>query len=95
MKSKTDSVIIDSQKSVEINSPLIYLGTEADKEPFLHSTSVEVLLRRILMVLSGGFRDSSGVTCYPILKNLLTDQTITDARKQLFNYNIWSDKYKE
>lgn len=95
LKAKTDSVIVDSQKSIEINSPLIYLGTEQDKEPFLHSTSVEVLLRRLIMVLSGGFRDSAGVTCYPILKNLLTDSTITEARKQLFNYNMWTDKYKD
>ena len=95
LKAKTDSIIVDSQKSVEINSPLIYLGTDSNKEPLLHSTSVEVLLRRIIMVLSGGFRDSAGVACYPILSNLLTDQTATNARKQLFNYNIWTDKYKD
>lgn len=95
LKSKTDSVILDSQKSIEINSPLLYIGTESDKEPLLHSTAVETMLKRILTILSGGFRDSAGVTCYPILKNLLTDETMTDARKELLNYNIWTDKYKE
>lgn len=95
LKSKTDSVILDSQKSIEINSPLLYIGTESDKEPLLHSTAVETMLKRILTILSGGFRDSAGVTCYPILKSLLTDETMTDARKELLNYNIWTDKYKE
>lgn len=94
LKAKTDSVILDSQRSIELNTPLLYIGTESNKEPFLHSTAVDTILRKILMVLSGGFRDSSGVTCYPILKTLLSDNDMAEARKQLFNYNIWSDKHK-
>tara|TARA_Y100000385_G_C13099836_1_gene643794 strand:- start:278 stop:1300 length:1023 start_codon:yes stop_codon:yes gene_type:complete len=94
LKSKTDSIILDSNRSIEINTPLLYIGTSKDKEPLLHSTAVESILKKILMVLAGGFRDSSGVSCYPILNNLLSDNKMQTSLERLLNQNIWTDKYK-
>jgi len=94
LKSKTDSIILDSERSIEINTPLLYIGTSKNKEPLLHSTAVETILKRLLMVIAGGFRDSSGVACYPILNKLLTDDTMKTSIQQTLNFDIWTDKYK-
>lgn len=95
LNAKTDVVVLDSKKGVEINSPLITMGVNPvdRKEPLLHSTAVYNLLNTIIRVINIGFKDSSGILCTPIDKSLSNDETLK-LRLQLLNYKIMTDKHK-
>ena len=90
IKAKTDYVILDSQKGIEINSPKIYLGTSADKEPMLHTDAVVQLLQKLIDTIQIGFVDAGGKISTPVYKNL---QDAGMLLKQIKNYNIMVDKY--
>ena len=93
LKSKTDSVLIDGNQSIEINAPKIYIGSSTNKEPILHSDAVVKLLQKIVTILKIGFADSSGVVCTPIYDSL-PDSDLETLYKQLTNDNIQIDAYK-
>lgn len=91
LKAKSDNVILDSQTGIEINSPKIYLGSSSDKEPLLHTAAVVDLLQKIIDTIQIGFADAGGKISTPIYKNLQDAGTLL---KQIKNYNIMVDKYK-
>ena len=92
LKAKTDFVILDSQTGIEINSPKIYLGSSTDKEPMLHTDAVVKLLQKLIDVCNIGFVDAGGKIATPIYAALSDAGTLL---KQIKNYNVMVDKYKE
>lgn len=91
LKSKTDVVALDSHKSIELNSPLLSIGTKQDseKEYGLHSTAVKELFDEFFYLLTlGGLKDSNGMP-------IVVDQSfVTDfykIRRKLDNVNIRQD----
>ena len=94
LKSKTDSVIIDGKRSIEINAPTVYIGStdRSNKEPMLHSTAVVSLLQKIVSMIKIGFADSSGVICTPLYDALTDAETLF---QELTNDNIMIDKYQK
>ncbi len=95
LKSKTDVVALDSNKSIELNSPLLSIGTkqDKDKEYGLHSTAVKELFDQFFYLLSlGGLKDSNGMP-------VTIDPTFTDKffklRNSLDNVKIRQDKGDE
>lgn len=94
LKAKKDIIVLDSKMGIELNSPVIKMGTKSTKEPLLHSTATVKLLNTILQVVRVGFKDSSGRMCTPIDKSLLSP-AISQAEQQLLNENIWIDKHKD
>jgi len=96
LKAKTDIIVLDSKKGIEINSPLIKLGIKSNenKEPFLHSTAADKLISTLIRVVSIGFKDSNGTICTPIDESL-SSYDILQARLQLLNYNILADKHND
>lgn len=93
LKAKKDIIVLDSKTGIELNSPLIKMGTRSAKEPLLHSTAVAKLLNTVIQVVRIGFKDSSGRICTPIDKSLLSVD-VSQAEQQLLNTNIWIDKHK-
>ena len=95
-KAKSDIIVLDSKKGIEINSPVIKMGVQPNenKEPLLHSTAVDKLLSTIIRVIGIGFKDSNGTICTPIDESL-SSSDITQARLQLLNYNILTDKHND
>lgn len=95
-KAKSDIIVLDSKKGIEINSPLIKMGVKSNenKEPFLHSTAVDKLIGALIRVVSIGFKDSNGTICTPI-DDSLSKPDILQARLQLLNYNILTDKHND
>jgi hypothetical protein len=91
LRAKSDHVILDSQKGIEINSPKIYLGTSTDKEPLLHTEAVVELLQKIIDTIQIGFVDAGGKISTPVYNNL---QDAGLLLKQIKNYNVMVDKYK-
>lgn len=92
LKAKKDIIVLDSKTGIEINSPLIKMGTRAEKEPLLHSTAVVKLLNTIIRVIKTGVVDSSGVICTPLDKSL-SSTSIINAQRQVYNDNILTDKH--
>ena len=92
LKAKTDHVILDSQTGIEINSPKIYLGSSTDKEPMLHTDAVVQLLQKLIDTIQIGLVDAGGKISTPVYENLQDAGTLL---KQIKNYNIMVDKYKE
>ena len=95
LKSKTDSVIVDAKRSIEINAPTVYIGSsdKTDKEPLLHSTAVVSLLQKIVSVLKIGFADSSGAICTELYS--IPEADYAKLFAELTNDNILVDKYKK
>jgi len=96
LKAKKDIIVLDSKTGIEINAPLIKLGVKPNenKEPLLHSTAVDKLLSTIIRVVNIGFKDSNGTICTPI-DTSLSSNDILQARLQLLNYNILTDKHND
>ena len=92
LKAQTDHVILDSQTGIEINSPKIYLGSSTDKEPMLHTNAVVQLLQKLIDTIQIGLVDAGGKISTPVYENLQDAGTLL---KQIKNYNIMVDKYKE
>lgn len=92
LKAKTDHVILDSQIGIEINSPKISLGSSTDKEPLLHTDAVVQLLQKLIDTIQIGLVDAGGKISTPVYKNLQDAGTLL---KQIKNYNIMVDKYRE
>jgi hypothetical protein len=94
LKSKTDSVILDGKRSIEINAPTVYIGSadRSDKEGMLHSTAVVSLLQKIVSIIKIGFADSSGVVCTPLYDALADAEQLF---QELTNDNILIDKYQK
>lgn len=91
LKSKSDSIILDGKRSIEINAPKIYLGSSTSKEPLLHSDAVVKLLQKLVTLVKIGFADSSGIVCTPLYDSLPDAETLF---QQLTNDNIQVDTYK-
>lgn len=92
LKSKTDVVAIDSNKSIELNSPLLSIGTKqnSEKEYGLHSTAVIELFDQFFYLIAlGGLKDSNGMP-------ITIDPSFTDVfykiREKLTNLKIRQDK---
>jgi len=93
LSSKQDSIILDSNIGIEINSPKIKMGISSDKEPLLHSEATIKLLQIIINTIKIGFADAAGTICTPINKQL-TSKTVTDLMTKIQNWDIMVDKYK-
>lgn len=92
LKAQTDHIILDSQTGIEINSPKIYLGSSTDKEPMLHTDAVVQLLQKLIDTIQIGLVDAGGKISTPVYENLQDAGTLL---KQIKNYNVMVDKYKE
>jgi hypothetical protein len=93
LSSKQDSVIIDSNIGIELNSPKVWMGVSSEKDPTLHFDAVYKLLRMIVNTINIGFKDSAGTICTPINKQL-SPKTVSDLLWKMRNYNVMVDKYK-
>ena len=91
LSSKQDSVIIDSNIGIELNSPRVWMGVSSEKDPTLHFDAVYKLLRIIVNTINIGFKDSAGTICTPINKQLVST---SDLFSKMRNYNVMVDKYK-
>jgi hypothetical protein len=91
LKSKTDVVVLDSQLAVELNAPVVSIGIKKEKEPGLHSTSVENLFKLFLQTITTSLRDSNGA---PII---ISDPTFftkyQNEINKLKNNNIQQDTF--
>lgn len=95
LKSKTDVVALDSNKSIELNSPLLSIGTkqDKDKEYGLHSTAVKELFDQFFYLLSlGGLKDSNGM---PVTIDPAFTDKFFKLRNSLDNVKIRQDKGDE
>lgn len=93
LSSKQDSIILDSNIGIEINSPLIKMGVSSDKEPLLHSEATIRLLQIIINTIKIGFADAAGTICTPINKQL-SSKNVNDLMTKIQNWDIMVDKYK-
>ncbi len=59
LKSKSDIIVLDSKTSIEVNTPLLSIGTKSDKEPGLHNEPVKELFTAIINILQTGLRAGS------------------------------------
>lgn len=89
LKSKDDVVALDSNKAIELNAPVISMGTNQDKEPVLHSTAIIEIIGELIKILSAGTVKGDRLLLSPQLVPLLT-KLYTQAE----NTNILQDKYK-
>lgn len=71
LKAKTDLIVLDSQKGLELLAPKVKIGT-GPYEPILQSTATIKLLRKIIEVIQTGFVDSTGAISTPINPSLQT-----------------------
>lgn len=71
LKAKTDLIVLDSQKGLELLAPKVKIGT-GPYEPILQSTATIKLLRKIIEVIQTGFVDSTGAISTPINQSLQT-----------------------
>jgi hypothetical protein len=93
LKAKNDHIILDSQIGIEINSPKIYLGSSRDKEPMLHTNAVVEILQKLVDICSTGFVDAGGKISTAVSTESLLG--ISSLMKQIKNYNVMVDKYKQ
>lgn len=89
-KSKQDVIVLDSDIAIELNAPVISIGTKKDKEPGLHSTAVETIFKKIMQLFVGGLKDSSGVPC---VADPATITAINQELLKLKNKNINQDTF--
>jgi hypothetical protein len=89
LKSKDDVVALDSNKAIELNAPVISMGTNQDKEPVLHSTAIIEIIGELIKILSAGTKKGDRLLLRPQLVPLLW-KLYTQAE----NTNILQDKYK-
>lgn len=93
LSSKQDSIILDSNIGIEINSPKIKMGISSDKEPLLHSDAMITLLQMIINTIKIGYKDSAGTISTPI-NTQLSSKNVTDLMSKIQNWDIMVDKYK-
>lgn len=92
LKSKTDSIILDSLKSIEINTPLLSVGISRNKENGLHSTETKDILNTILDIIKYGLiAGDSPVTINPALRGIF-EQQLSDSFNTIDNKLIKQDK---
>jgi hypothetical protein len=89
LKAKTDVVVLDSQKGIELLSPKVNIGA-GPYEPILQGPAVQQLLEKIVEVIQAGFVDSSGAISTPI-NNALSGIDLS----RLLSKTIQIDQYKE
>jgi hypothetical protein len=92
LKSKTDIIALDSNSTIELNSPLLIIGNKKDseKEWGLHSTEViEMFNEFFYLITLGGLKDSTGM---PIVADPTFADKFLDLREKLENKKIRQDK---
>lgn len=92
LKSKTDIIALDSNSTIELNSPLLIIGNKQDseKEWGLHSTEViEMFNEFFYLITLGGLKDSTGM---PIVADPAFADKFLDIREKLENKKIRQDK---
>ena len=92
LKSKTDIIALDSNSTIELNSPLLIIGNKQDseKEWGLHSTEViEMFNEFFYLITLGGLKDSTGM---PIIADPAFADKFLDIREKLENKKIRQDK---
>jgi hypothetical protein len=94
LSAKTDIAVIDAKLGIEINSSDIRFGESTTKEPMLQSTAVLELLQIIIRTIQTGFKDSSGIICTPINKELNNTGNITKLFKESTNKRMLMDVWK-
>lgn len=94
LHSKKDIIVLDSKSSIEINSNNIQFGISNKKEPMLHSTAVLELLKILIRTIQMGFKDSSGVLCTPLNKELNNTKKIQDLLQKSKNTSMYCDIWK-
>lgn len=94
LSAKTDVAVIDAKLGIEINSSDIRFGQSTTKEPMLQSTAVLELLQIIIRTIQCGFKDSSGIICTPINKELNNTGNITKLFKESVNKRMLMDVWK-
>lgn len=94
LTTKLDDIILDSNKGIEINAPIIKFGVSEKKEGMLHSTAVVKLLQQIIQVIQMGFVDESGAISMPLNTMLSSNSTMT-LMKQLTTNKVLFDVYKK
>ena len=94
LSAKTDVAVIDAKLGIEINSSDIRFGQSTTKEPMLQSTAVLELLQIIIRTIQCGFKDSSGIICTPINKELNNTGNITKLFKESINKRMLMDVWK-
>ena len=90
LKSKQDVVVLDSDIAVELNAPILSIGTKKEKEPGLHSTAVIKLFKLFIQLMNGGLLDSSGV---PVIADPVILSQIRAELKRTKNKNINQDTF--
>lgn len=94
LKSKSDIIVLDSNTSVEINTPLLSIGQKPNslKEYGLHSEPVKDLFDTIIDILNFGLiAGGTPVTLNPALKSFF-DSQIQLATSKIDNELIKQDK---
>jgi hypothetical protein len=92
LKSKTDSIILDSLKSIEINTPLLSVGINSNKENGLHSTETKDILNTIIDIIKYGLiAGDTPVTINPALRSIF-EQQLSDSFSTIDNKTIKQDK---
>lgn len=88
-KAKDDVVALDSDKAIELNAPVISMGTNQEKEPTLHSTAIIEILGGLIKILQAGTVKGDRMVLSSELISLLT-KLYTESE----NTKILQDKYK-
>lgn len=106
LKSKSDIIVLDTKKSIEINTPYLSIGVKdiEQKEFGLHSTQVKSILKTLIdMIKMGGLvAGDTPVTINPLLKSYFQpklDEPWEDQQsgtgQKIDNVNILHDKLQE
>jgi hypothetical protein len=86
LKSKTDSVVLDSNKNIQLLAPQVYIGT-GPYEPMVQSSKIVDVLNKIIRVINTGFTDGS-TTCCPVDTSLdIVD--LTELTSNHINISKW------
>lgn len=94
LSAKQDLAVLDAKLGIEINSSDIRFGQNTTKEEMLHSTAVLELLQIIIRTIQCGFKDSSGIICTPLNKELNNTGNITKLFKEATNKRMLMDVWK-
>lgn len=91
LKSKSDVVVLDSKKAIELNAPILSMGIKKSKEPGLHSTAVETIFNVMLQIFNGGLTDSNGA---PVIADPTLIANISSQLLELKNRSVLQDTFK-
>lgn len=86
LKSKTDSVVLDSNKNIQLLAPQVYIGT-GPYEPMVQSSKIVDVLNKIIRVINTGFTDGS-TTCCPV-DTSLDNVDLTELTSNHINISKW------